>query len=105
MIPRYHRHLIYQGSDYQCRYSFRNHGQPINLTGYTFTSSIYLLGEEIAQFTVIVPNPLNGEVHLKLDDAITATLGGKYTHTLRMVNPLGDISYPLAGDLIVRAQR
>lgn len=76
---------IPKGGDYSQSFEFQDSdGNSIDLTGYTFRSQIRENFDrdsaEIAEFTVTIPDPTNGQIFITLTDEITLAITQNQGH-------------------------
>lgn len=98
-----------QGSDFSVNLDLTNDdGSIINVSGYTFTSSIrksYYSANVTANLTVAVANAASGNVSLSMNSATTANIkAGRYLYDVKMVRSDNTVSRVIEGIITVFPQ-
>lgn len=82
-------------------------GDPVNLAGCTASfvvareNSKRLLVTKTTSAGVTFPDPVNGRIDVELLSADTAARSGVYEYELQVVDPAGNRSTPLLGELTI----
>lgn len=104
--PGYYRHEIKQGEDYVVDLTLMQpNGVPQDLTGCSFASDIRTVDGAIAtSFVCSVLTPFTlGIVRLSLPAVESAKLTRRrFLHDLKQTDAANQISYPIAGEVIVQ---
>lgn len=98
-----------QGTDFSYALDLSNDDNtPINLTGYTFTSSIrksYYSSGVTANLTVTVISAAGGNVQISMNAATTANIkAGRYLYDVKMINGSSVTSRVIEGIITVYPQ-
>lgn len=98
-----------QGTDFNIDLDLTNDdGTTINVTNYTFSSSIrksYYSLNPTANLTVTIQNAANGNVTLSMNSAVSANIRpGRYLFDVKQVNAQNTISRVIEGIITVNPQ-
>jgi hypothetical protein len=98
---------IRKGNDYEQLFEFQqSDGSAMNLTGFTIESQVRAKQSRdatlIISFTVIIPDPTNGKVYLKLTDTETGALLEKSGYyDILVISPSGFDEIYLEGRVFI----
>jgi hypothetical protein len=98
-----------QGTDFSYVLDLSNDDDtPLNVTGYTFTSSIrksFYSSGVTANLTVTILNAAGGNVQISMNAATTANIkAGRYLYDVKMINDTSVVSRVIEGIITVYPQ-
>ena len=98
-----------QGTDFSYALDLSNDDDtPLNVTGYTFTSSIrksFYSSGVTANLTVTILNAAGGNVQISMNAATTANIkAGRYLYDVKMINDTSVVSRVIEGIITVYPQ-
>jgi hypothetical protein len=98
-----------QGSDFSYQIDLNNDdGSPLNVTGYTFKSSIrksYYSSRVTANLTVTLISAVNGNVQISMNAATTANIkAGRYLYDVKMTDTQSVASRVIEGIITIYPQ-
>lgn len=94
---------VIRGNDFIKRFTWKNNGTPINMTGYTIEFIVTANGITTTYTTTpqVTLTPLSGQIDILIEDAVTATWRGDGRYELIVTSSTDVVTTLVGGPLRV----